>query len=176
MKWFLQHSCHYNWGDQTYDPNVRWHTFIKRHFKRNLASFTHAAAPDLIVSVAACFLDLVPKLLYKIKRWHASLLWMKNTSRNISQIMSHLGLKPLSGFPQHLGWNPKSLTLLLLYPLGFLCASHILAYLALGTLAAFQFPRKAKIAAASGTSYEVFLNLDAPRGSNISGFKLEAFP
>lgn len=67
-KWFLHQSRHYNRGDQTFDPNFRWHKFIKHHFQRSLASFIHPAAPYLIVSTAAYFLDLVPKLLYKIKR------------------------------------------------------------------------------------------------------------
>lgn len=67
-KWFLLQSRHYNRGDQTFDPNFRWHKFIKHHFQTSLASFIHPAAPYLIVSIAAYFLDLVPKLLYKIKR------------------------------------------------------------------------------------------------------------
>lgn len=49
-------SCYYNWGNQTFGPNFWWHKFIKHHFKRNLASFTHPAAPDLMVSIVASFL------------------------------------------------------------------------------------------------------------------------
>ena len=64
QKWFLQQSCHYNWGDQTFNPNFRWRKVIK-HFKRILAPFTHGC-PELIVSIGAWFSSQIV-----IKIWSA---------------------------------------------------------------------------------------------------------